>query len=369
MSINVEKYFEYIKNNHPGTPLFVREEWRLVTHPGVVPNRYQVSSYGDIYDNMTGTKLHTVIAMGYQLVRMQKPDLYMGEFKVQHIVAWQFVPNPDPINNVIVNHIDGNKTNNIYTNLEWVTYSGNSKHAAFVGLIPNGFERANSYTNEEEIRMICQSIQDRVPYKNIVDRLKKNHPDKSEDSLMAMIVAIKQHKTYTDISKEYDIDMKYRNSKYNWFQIHMICEMLEKGTTIPELMNALSLPKEKEAMFRNDIVDIIRGVDYKEVSKRYNVKHPLDMTPKPYTFTEEQAKQAAEYLVQGLDYTTILVKIFGKDFFETTPHEDQVRYRHALRHIRNKRLKKLLGDDISPKFNDYRKCPGKRYQHRDLGNE
>lgn len=36
--------------------------------------------------------------------------------------------------NLIVNHKDGNKKNNKYTNLEWVTWSENSLHASKIGL-------------------------------------------------------------------------------------------------------------------------------------------------------------------------------------------------------------------------------------------
>ncbi len=53
-------------------------------------------------------------------------------FDVHRLVALKFCKNP--YNYTQVNHIDGNKLNNHYTNLEWCTQSQNMKHSFHIGL-------------------------------------------------------------------------------------------------------------------------------------------------------------------------------------------------------------------------------------------
>lgn len=55
---------------------------------------------------------------------------------VHRLVAKAFCLNPDPATHTQVNHIDGDKHNNHFSNLEWTTPGGNVRHAVRTGLAP-----------------------------------------------------------------------------------------------------------------------------------------------------------------------------------------------------------------------------------------
>lgn len=62
--------------------------------------------------------------------------------------------------NMVINHIDGNKYNNSTQNLEEITYSENTKHAIRLGLKKPciGEDNGMSYLTEEVVREILRDI-------------------------------------------------------------------------------------------------------------------------------------------------------------------------------------------------------------------
>lgn len=93
---------------------------------------YQISNMGQIKsivrkgNLIERIRIQIVNSSGYPQVSLSKNGK-KKIFSVHRLVALLFVNNPD--NLLEVNHIDGNKLNNIYTNLEWTTRSKNMKHA------------------------------------------------------------------------------------------------------------------------------------------------------------------------------------------------------------------------------------------------
>lgn len=64
--------------------------------------------------------------LGYQRITLCNKGI-TKRFLLHRLVALVHIPNPE--NKPCVNHLDGDKTNNAVSNLEWCTYSENEYHS------------------------------------------------------------------------------------------------------------------------------------------------------------------------------------------------------------------------------------------------
>ena len=114
----------------------------------LVSNLGRVKSLNYIYKGNVGILKPINHHGGYQVVHLSKDGKIYNRM-VHTLVAKAFIPQEEE--KPIVNHIDGNKKNNVLSNLEWVSYKENSQHAVRIGLrdphannVPTGKDNSHS---------------------------------------------------------------------------------------------------------------------------------------------------------------------------------------------------------------------------------
>lgn len=98
-----------------------------------------------------GMKKTRINNLGYEQVSLNLD----GDVKlhlVHRLVAQAFLPNPN--NFPEVNHIDGNKSNNILSNLEWTTRQGNALHGTRVLGKNRGETHSNTKLTKDDVILI-----------------------------------------------------------------------------------------------------------------------------------------------------------------------------------------------------------------------
>lgn len=117
-----EQLFKYLKSNS-----FEGEEWRFYDYPSIQENSVAVSNYARAFSFIDG---HFLKDQG------EKNDYmywYLNPYgktavtcPIHKAVAECFCEKPQVKTRFVIDHIDGDKHNNLASNLRWVTYKENS---------------------------------------------------------------------------------------------------------------------------------------------------------------------------------------------------------------------------------------------------
>ncbi len=137
------------------------KEWKGLFYNKIdYSDRYEISYMGEIRNKKTKQIRKQTISRNYQKIVILSHGKPVT-IKIHRAVAENFLLNEDL--SLQVNHIDGNKLNNYYKNLEWCTIKRNVQHAWETGL--TSFEinksKPRAILQEQDIVFILNNY---IPY-------------------------------------------------------------------------------------------------------------------------------------------------------------------------------------------------------------
>jgi hypothetical protein len=225
------------------------EEWAVAIfnkHEATTKQkRYMVSTYGRVYDllesviiKVSNHHFFKSSVSPYKCVVVESIDddkPSTAEYLLHRLVMFSFVK-PDP-KRPLVNHIDGNPSHNYLWNLEWTNVSENYIHALKTGLKKEqyGEERSNAKWTDDEVRIICQMMEDGHKATFIYNALLKildNNPKVQYERVRTLYKHIKHKTHWTTISKDFDIDFTPFNYAKEKGNVQKVLDNKSKETII-----------------------------------------------------------------------------------------------------------------------------------------
>lgn len=199
---------------------------------------YYISDHGDLYSSKTNIIMKSSKNSDGYLSSILYVNKTKYSVSIHRLVAIAFIDNPDPANKIQVNHKDGNKENNCYWNLEWVTQQENIDHAVKTGL-RDSFKGENSPKNkysENTIKKICQMLEDGRSQKYISEYLGVNK---------GTVNSIKQNKVWKHVSCNYNIPKPISRISRPPGLRNKVVKLINDGYDNKSIIKLLKLPDNR----------------------------------------------------------------------------------------------------------------------------
>lgn len=207
----------------------IKEEWRPCYTEYNTSLGYEVSNLGQIRDSNHKLVELNIINSYYGFYYLDKENGNRTRVKLLHrAVAEAFIPNPNNYN--IVNHLDGNKLNNLVSNLEWANISMNTEHAYLQNL------NSSTRYSDRQIQHVCRLLENgNIPHIEIAKTTGVDHKTVSD---------IYSGRRWQHISKHYN----FAPRKWTPEIKQKISDMIIKGMKGKEIFYDLNIPYDQAAI-------------------------------------------------------------------------------------------------------------------------
>ena len=237
----------------------------------IMPGLY-VNNHGIVFNSNTGNFIHPVMLnTGYLKLKVPLKNGAIYNIAVHRLLMLVFNYQYG-CEKLVVNHIDGNKLNNSFDNLEWCTMQENTQHAVRTGLIKVGEERHTSKLTEKEVREICEVLEKDRSYGLYASLAEKYNVGN------ATIADIATGRAWTSVSKDYNFEYSTPGVKTVLTEedVRNICEELSTKRylgQIADIADRYNVPP-------TTIDAIVQKRNWAHISDQYNI---LPFSKRKYT--------------------------------------------------------------------------------------
>ena len=252
------------------------EVFKVVTYPRIRENYYCISNYGQLKYLAKDTPIKLFQDKdGYYRAGLLGNDRTSHHCGIHRLVAYEFCEHHDGCN--VVNHLNGVKTCNVWTNLEWTTPLENTRHALRTGLQCNsGPHCPSAVYSEETVRKICEMLSEGFDVSDIYFYFKTDDETIVDRAFYILIFSIKIKKRHTTISCEYDIPdqvQSKRRPKFSEDDSQKIHDMILAGYRSIDIAKTFGARTTRDPIGKR-ITDKVRCMKHKMVEtgelKSYN---------------------------------------------------------------------------------------------------
>lgn len=248
------------------------EKWEVIEKTTIQPGEYYVSNFGGFTNKRQTFYKSSVNSRGYIIVKMMTTSFEVTSEPLHRLIAEKFVMNPDIYLYNEINHIDGDKTNNHWKNLEWVTHEMNMRHAFDMNMVhrAKGEELYLTKISVSAVHEICRLFsiyQGRA--ESVYHKIKETYPDVT----LKMVQHIKNKECWSHISDLYW--SKEELVKLQEQKIRLICNhlLMNNGDTYKTLDSLKSIVPDITKRY----IELIKYKEsYTDISDEYFSRGQFD---------------------------------------------------------------------------------------------